>query len=136
MGQRGMRLGATKAKMLEDWAKAPMTALRWKATQAFGCMLQVDQKAKKPKRHRMKEISQKGWHLIHRQRTRSWITVRGGNAYWAQMFECEIYYGCYGLQKEDDIPGAPISDSTLRSKEQPHFVAPPGRGDESGMLSA
>ena len=49
-----MRLGATKAKMLEDWAKAPMTALKWKAKKAFGCMLQVDQKAKKPKRHRMK----------------------------------------------------------------------------------
>ena len=49
-----MRLGATKAKMLEDWAKAPMTAQRWKATKAYGCMLQVDQKAKKPKRHRMK----------------------------------------------------------------------------------
>ena len=49
VGQRGMRLGATKAKMLEDWAKAPMTALRWKATKAFGCMLQVDQKGQKAK---------------------------------------------------------------------------------------
>ena len=76
-----MRLGATKAKMLDVWTKAPMSVLRWEAKKAFGCMLQVDQKAKKPKRHRMKGISQKGWHLIHRQRTGSWITVHGGNAY-------------------------------------------------------
>ena len=71
-----MRLGAAKAKILADSSKASMTALKWKAKEAFGCMLQVD----KPKRHRMEGISQKGWHLIHRQRTGSWITVHGGNA--------------------------------------------------------
>ena len=50
------------------------------AKEACGWMLHVDHKAMKPKRHRMKGISQRGWHLIHRQRTGSWITVHGGNA--------------------------------------------------------
>ena len=54
------------------------------AKEACGWMLHVDHKAMKPKRHRMKGISQRGWHLIHRQRTGSWITAQRGNAYKAQ----------------------------------------------------
>ena len=40
------------------------------------------------------------------------------------------------IQCDDHIPGALITDSTLRSKKQPYFVAPPGRGDESDILKA
>ena len=52
------------------------------------------------------------------------------------MFECEMCLECYGLQKEDDIPGALITDSTQRDQKNSFFVAPPGRGEESGHVKS
>ena len=43
-----------------------------------------------------------------------------------EQFDCWMCVRCDGLEKEGDIPGAPISDSTQRSKKQRSVVAPPG----------
>ena len=49
VSQRGMRLGAKEAKVLDVWPKAPMSVLRWEVKKACGYILQVDQKGQKAK---------------------------------------------------------------------------------------